>query len=165
MASSPWLCAPGAPAPRRGRHLNAYSVRDGHEYIRVFYIYYYYHCTSENPKVDFSHIFGNNSAPKNVSLCLEALQGPILLFFSQISPQTLIFPIFWVKKVGAKFFSLKNMLNLATFLLLAHFFSGTISRGPLTRRKRYFSFFTKKRALKIFFQCKIAKFWSLFHYW
>ncbi len=113
--------------------------------------YKYSGSLSENQKVDFQSFLVTTVAPKQELFCLEALQGPILLFYSQISPQKWIFPFFWVKKVPENFFSLQNMLNLATFLVLAKKFSVAISRGPLSRWKRYFIFLTKTGALKIFF--------------
>ena len=54
------------------------------------------------------------------------------------------------------------MQNLATFLLMPISFSGTISRGMLTLRNCYFSFFTKKPVLKIFFTEEYVKFGHFF---
>ena len=127
-----------------------------------------FHSASLNIYISgFPHIFGNNSASKNVSLCPEALQGPILLFYSQISPQKCFFPFFWVKKVPAKFFSLKNMWKIATFSLLAKIFSGNISRGSLTKQKR-FSVLPKKihgcgQALISCMNYKLAKKFFVFY--
>ena len=93
----------------------------------------------------FLHIFGNNSAPKNISQCPETQEGPILLFFSQISPQKWIFTFFWEKEVPPNFFSLKNMLNFATFLLVAKDFLGNISRGSLTKQKCFSALLKKSQ--------------------
>ena len=109
------------------------------------------------PKTRFSRMFGNNHAPKKYQHYLQVifeLQGPSTGWFGQNLWITGVSKFFvWLNEVPRKFLSLKNMWNLATFLLLANFLSGTISRGPLTRRKCYFSFFNKKPVLKIFFHC------------
>ena len=94
------------------------------------------------PKTRFSCMFGNNHAPKKYQHYLQVifeLQGPSTGWFGQNLWITGISKFFvWLNEVPRKFLSLKNMWNLATFLLLANLLSGTISRGPLTRRKCYF---------------------------
>ena len=97
------------------------------------------------------------------SLGPDAPGGWISHVFSQIRPKTSTFTLLLANK-GAppNFFLLLNMQNLATFLLMPISFSGTISRGTLTLRNCYFSFFTKKPVLKIFFTEEYVKFGHFF---